>query len=524
MTNRSLAGLAAVALLTPAAMVLGAGPAPAVMAAAPAPPALYYPTNAAVLESLGTTLTWGPPTGATQVHIQVLPANNDGPGLDLHLGSPETSLRVPEPPGWYGLLPDMGYTWRVRASNATSIAAPADPSWSAWSQRAFRTPRRDGGLITGVAPLNGFAVDTLTPTMAWADGQRDLFYYEVRVSRDPSFNTDPATAIAPVYSALLHGGVTAPANSYGVPQVAPLENNTTYFWQVRPRVQGDGTAVAWSPSYRFLTAAPVGPVPEWLTQVNQYRALGGLTPVIEHSIWSEGCPQHARYMAGNDLITHSEDPAVRGYSPAGDECARNGNTFISGSTRTGDADGVRNWVTGPFHAVGVLNPRLRQVGFGSATDDGGRVRYGAALDVWRGVDYQNQPGVTYPVRWPGDGAVSPLRSYNGGESPNPLGPCEGYRAPTGAPVLLQLGAAVIEPAVTATSITLDGAPLEHCVFDHTTYTHPDPATQESGRAALGNGRNAVVLIPRAPLTAGGAYTVSITAAGSTATWSFIVAP
>ncbi|MSQ28007.1 MAG: CAP domain-containing protein [Dehalococcoidia bacterium] len=471
-----------------ATLLTAADPAPAAtMAAAATPPVLYYPANGKVLDSLGLTLTWGPPPDTTQVHIQVLPANNDGPGIDLHLGAPETSLAVPEPPGWYGLLPDMGYAWRVRASNAAAMAPPGDPSWSAWSQRTFRTPRRDGSLITGVAPLNGFAVDTLTPTLAWADGRRDLFYYEVRVSRDPSFNTDPATAIAPVYSALLHGGVTAPANSYAVPRDSPLDNNTPYFWQARPRVQGDGAPVAWSPSSGFLTAAPGGLPPQWLAQVNQYRALGGLSPVIEHPLWSEGCLQHARYMASNDLITHAEDPAAAGYSLAGDECARNGNTFISGSTRTGDADGVRNWITGPFHAIGVLNPRLRQVGFGSATDDGGRVRYGAALDVWRGVDYRNPPGVAYPAPWPGDGAVSPLRSYNGSESPNPLSACEGYRAPTGAPVLLQLGAAVTDPAVTATTITLNGAPVEHCVFDHTTYTHPDPATQESGRAALGNG-------------------------------------
>ena len=52
--------------------------------------------------------------------------------------------------------------------------------------------------------------------------------------------------------------------------------------------------------------------------------------------------------------------------------------------------------------------------------------------------------------------------------------------------------------------------------------NPDRAQQSVGRSAL-NAHDAIVLIPRAPLRAGAAYTVSITVAGATHTWSFSVA-
>jgi hypothetical protein len=64
-------------------------------------------------------------------------------------------------------------------------------------------------------------------------------------------------------------------------------------------------------------------------------------------------------------------------------------------------------------------------------------------------------------------------------------------------------------------------PLEHCVFDETTYTNPDSGTQSTGRNVL-NARDAIVLIPRNPLTAGAIYQVSITANGQTYAWSFMV--
>lgn len=93
-----------------------------------------------------------------------------------------------------------------------------------------------------------------------------VFYYQVQVSKDASFNEDPATATAMVYSSLIHGGVSVPRRTYSVPSSAPLEDKTTYYWRVRPRVQGDGAPVEWSSLYTFktdfsaTTAAPISAV------------------------------------------------------------------------------------------------------------------------------------------------------------------------------------------------------------------------------------------------------------------------
>lgn len=230
-----------------------------------AAPGLSGPADGVTLTNFEVGLTWLNPAGTTQVDIEVMPANDDGPGVNLHLGSAATSLAVPAPPQWYGLLPDMTYTWRVRVSDATGFAALTDPSWSPWAERRFRTPKVDSGRITPVAPSDRASDLTGSPTLQWANNRSDVFYYEVQVSPDVKFDTNPATATAPVFSALLHGGVTTPQNSYAFPGSVQLQAGTTYYWRVRPRVQGDGTPVQWTAPFSFTmrgvpaTFAPEGP-------------------------------------------------------------------------------------------------------------------------------------------------------------------------------------------------------------------------------------------------------------------------
>ena len=108
-----------------------------------------------------------------------------------------------------------------------------------------------------------------------------------------------------------------------------------------------------------------------------------------------------------------------------------------------------------------------------------------------------------------------------GETPSPLTSCPGYSAPSGLPVLLIFGGGRPAPVVGAHSFRDGQTSLEHCVFSGSTYTNPDSSMQSLGRGIL-QARNAVVLIPRAPLTPAGDYTVSITADGVAYTWSFRV--
>lgn len=227
-------------------------------AAITATPTLNSPIDGETVTTFGPTLTWANAPGVTHYHLQLTPAGNDGPGLDLLSGSVnrnalETVFNVPAPPRWYGLLPDMTYTWRVRVSDAPEPVSLTDSSWSPWAERRFRTPTAGSEGLEALTPGTGETVTTLTPTVQWGHNQRDLYYYEVQLSRDPTFNTNPAIATAGVHSLLIHGRTTTPANSYTVPPASRLDDNATYHWRVRPRVQGDGTPVAWSIHFSFST-------------------------------------------------------------------------------------------------------------------------------------------------------------------------------------------------------------------------------------------------------------------------------
>ncbi|MSQ15132.1 MAG: hypothetical protein EXR50_04630 [Dehalococcoidia bacterium] len=227
---------------------------------APNPPALFSPPDGSTLASFGTNLTWSNQPGTTQLHIQIIPTNNDGPGVNLLL-NPVSNFAVPEPPIWYGLLPDMTYTWRVRTATAPGAASESD--YTAWASRTFRTPKVSSGSISALSPGIGAIVSTLTPTLQWSNSRSDVFYYELQLTKDGTFDTDPATATAMVYGALIHGGASTPPNSYTVPSDFPLESGVKYYWRVRPRVQGDGAQVDWPQpsSFQILATSAATPTP-----------------------------------------------------------------------------------------------------------------------------------------------------------------------------------------------------------------------------------------------------------------------
>ena len=240
-------------------LLIAVQPAPAFSQPGAATPVM--PENRTRLGAFTTDLSWEVPEGAavTQTHLQVTPAGNDGPGIDLILSLPEPKFTVPAPPQWYGLLPDMTYTWRVRLSDATVAVGVDDPSWSDWSEAwSFRTPPLSAVTIGAVSPAINGQTGSLTPILAWNDTNANAWYYEVQVSKDPVFGPN-----AFLYWELRHGAVTNPPRSYAVPAEFPLERGTTYYWRVRPRVQGDGTPVRWSSTFSFATsdAAVLTPLP-----------------------------------------------------------------------------------------------------------------------------------------------------------------------------------------------------------------------------------------------------------------------
>ncbi len=254
---------------------------------------------------------------------------------------------------------------------------------------------------------------------------------------------------------------------------------------------------------------PVASTP-WLNRFNAWRLEARVPTLTENATYSAGDYDHAVYMVKNDLVTHYETPGTPFYTAAGDTAARNSNIYVSSSTATTDVQAIDWWMQAPFHAMGMLDPRLAQTGFGSYREVKSGWNMGAAVDVLSGNPFT---GGAFPVRFPGDGTTEPLTSYGGGEFPDPLQGCPGYSVPTGLPAFIELGTNVAT-TVTAHSFTGNGTALAHCVID----TH---------NTALGSDlidRGGVILIPQKPLQSGVKYVVSMTVNGTAYTWSFNVGP
>lgn len=272
-----------------------------------------------------------------------------------------------------------------------------------------------------------------------------------------------------------------------------------------------------SPSPSSSAPAPSSAV----AYVNTLRAVGGLPPVTENTALAQGLAAHALYMVKNDFIGHSEDPGRPFFSPEGDVAARNSNVAVSTNVGMTEEDAINGWIAGPFHAAGILDTKLRSTMFSAYAETKSGVRYGACLDVLRGLG--EAAAVNFPVLWPGNGSTVGLTSYEGNESPDPLTGTPGYVAPTGLPIYCLIGPGGNTPVVTGSSLTVGGVPVAHAVFDETTYSNPDAETQALGRNVL-DSRDMVVIVPQAPLVRGQTYAVSLSVSGQTIQWSFSVSP
>lgn len=256
---------------------------------------------------------------------------------------------------------------------------------------------------------------------------------------------------------------------------------------------------------------------EWLEYLNYYRTLANLPPVIENAEWSLGSQFHARYTVKNDVLVHNEDTNNDWYTPEGRDAAKSGNLMASYDVNSNDNYAIDAWMQAPFHALGILDPRLQEVGFGSYREADGGLQMGATMDVLRGRG-DIPLALNFPITWPANGAVVPL-SFYWGEYPDPLSSCPGYNPPSGLPIILQVGAGDRTPVVSSHMFLQGDTSLENCVFTESTYSNPDQAAQDLGRTIL-DYRDAIVLIPRNPLIPGASYTTSLVIDGQTYTWTF----
>jgi len=263
------------------------------------------------------------------------------------------------------------------------------------------------------------------------------------------------------------------------------------------------------------------PQPEkpWLTYLNSFRAMAGLPPVTEVEAWGVGGFNHSKYIVKNDVLEHSEDKDNPWYTPEGLAAAQASNLAANSQLAASDYFAIDAWMQAPLHALGILDPALLKVGFGSYREADGGLQMGASLNVIDGLG-EIPASVNFPVRWPDDGATVPL-AFFWGEAPNPLTSCPGYQAPVGLPVILQIGPGVLKPQVSAHSFNNSASALEHCIFTEETYTNPDKDAQSLARAIL-DMRDAVVLIPKEKLNPGETYTVALTVNGADYVWSFTI--
>ena len=256
----------------------------------------------------------------------------------------------------------------------------------------------------------------------------------------------------------------------------------------------------------------------WLERVNFYRATALLPPVVEAPALSATVAQHARYMVVHDVIQHSQNRRRSWATPEGAAAAAVSNLAGSLSPMEPDFWAVDVWMQAPFHAIGIMDPALQQFGFGiHRAPDGKRIKKAAALDVIRGRS-THPITIQYPVVWPADGSFVPLAAHTA-EFPSPLASCPGYKAPSGLPLIVQVGSGTAVPRVTRTGISDGTRWLEHCVFDESTYQNRNRDAEQLGRSILAS-RDAIVLIPREPLTFGSRYRAQVEADGRLIDWTF----
>ena len=122
------------------------------------------------------------------------------------------------------------------------------------------------------------------------------------------------------------------------------------------------SSLVWSPAPWVDASGPTPPfIParaDWLTTLNYYRSMSGLLPVSEDPALSAGALSHSRYMIGNGTIVHDEVNGAPFWTKDGDEAGNNGNVAVSSNASTTARKHVELWMTGPFHAIGVLRPKL----------------------------------------------------------------------------------------------------------------------------------------------------------------------
>ena len=250
----------------------------------------------------------------------------------------------------------------------------------------------------------------------------------------------------------------------------------------------------------------IPPTADWLTTVNYYRSMAGVAPITEDPTLSVGAVNHSCYMLYNG-ISHDEIPGRPGYTVDGDAAGNAGNVAVSSLEGTSARSHVELWMTGPFHAIGVLRHNLVTAGFGKCDLANTPMWHsGATLNVLSGLG--NAPRPSQPTLFPGNGTTTNLDRFIA-ESPNPVTMC-GWTGGAGLPIIAMLPTPPISPTATVTG---PSGPIDVCVLSGAN-------TTGVGQSILA-GDNAVVIVPRVTLPQG-LQNVRLVSGGQLIEWSFTV--
>jgi hypothetical protein len=299
-----------------------------------------------------------------------------------------------------------------------------------------------------------------------------------------------------------------------------------------------------------------------LARWNYYRSSVGVPAIDADPALNEAALHHAKYLVKNHISAgdavlsqgrmietgwnasaHAESVGNQWYTADGAKWADYA-TVIRGSAPISDGTALVDEQAARGDALAVLDPQLAAVGFGlfcELDDCAGVIVYkhgltksqflglyeGNAMD-WNGT-LGTMPFTTArlrkPIEFPPTTIEFPFRAYRGGEYSDPLVSCHGYSAPSGVMIILELGAPTEgeDVKLASNSLTENGAQVETCGFDATSYANPDGFQQTRTRGIL-HAYGAVVVVPKNPLSAGHRYTISMMADSQPYTWSFSVAP
>ncbi len=283
----------------------------------------------------------------------------------------------------------------------------------------------------------------------------------------------------------------------------------------------------------------VGTSLNWLDVLNEYRTRLKVPPVTEDPVLSRGDIAYVKYLmtnyhqafaSGGHLggLFHQEDESKPGYSVEGLKAAHSSDVMHQSRLKLSEDQlmekAVEWWISGPFHRPSLLNPELRQVGFGQYCESTECV---SALDSLSDAPVAPSSGrsLANPIEVPPDGATVKAPGF-GGEWPDPVSPCPGYSNLAPA-ITLQLGmhvpAKITDASITQTSGTAAGTKVVTCAYDSEGYTNPDNFSQMKGREILGS-FGEVVMMVRDPLQSGASYRVAMTVNGKPYGWTFSTLP